>query len=115
MQAATAGRATPLFTVQQIDTVRVFCDVPELKAAGVSVGARAEVKVYGLDGQAIAGTVTRVAGSLDPATRTMRAEIDLKNPGDALRPGMYAQVTLTLRLPARAGGVSDSAGAAAGR
>jgi multidrug resistance efflux pump len=97
VQAATASRTTPLFTVEQLDTVRVFCDVPELKAAGVAVGAPAEVKVYGLDGRVIAGKVTRIASSLTPATRTMRAEIDLKNPDEALRPGMYVQVTLTLR------------------
>jgi multidrug resistance efflux pump len=97
VQAATASRTTPLFTVEQLDTVRVFCDVPELKVAGVAVGAPAEVKVYGLDGRVISGKVTRVASSLTPATRTMRAEIDLKNPDEALRPGMYVQVTLTLR------------------
>lgn len=96
VQAATASRTTPLFTAQQLDTVRVFCDVPELKAAGVAVGAAADVKVYGLDGQVVAGKVTRLANSLNPATRTMRVEIDLKNLAEALRPGMYAQVTLTL-------------------
>ena len=57
----------------------------------------------------VSGTVTRVAGALDPATRTLRVEIDLKNTDNSLRPGMYAQVTLTLRPPARV------AGAAAGR
>ena len=97
VQGATASRTTALFTVQQVDTVRVFCDVPELQAAGVAVGAQADVKVYGLDGRVIRGTVTRLATSLVPASRTMRAEIDLKNADEALRPGMYAQVTLTLR------------------
>jgi multidrug efflux pump subunit AcrA (membrane-fusion protein) len=101
VQGAAASRTTPLFTVQQLDTVRVFCDVPELKAAGVAVGAPAEIKVYGLDGRVIAGKVTRVASSLAPATRTMRAEIDLKNSDEALRPGMYVQVTLTLRPPGK--------------
>ncbi len=101
VQTATGNRGAPMFTLQQIETVRVFCDVPELKAAGISVGDRADVKVYGLDGQVIAATVTRIATSLNPVTRTMRAEIDLKNPGEALRPGMYAQVTLTVRPAAR--------------
>jgi hypothetical protein len=36
----------------------------------------------------------------------MRAEIDLKNPDEALRPGMYVQVTLTLRP---AGKLADAA------
>ena len=99
VQAATTSRAMPLFTIQRIDTVRVFCDVPELDAAGVVVGGAAEVKVYGLDGQIITGEVTRLASALNPSTRTMRAEIDLKNAREALRSGMYAQITLTLQGP----------------
>jgi multidrug efflux pump subunit AcrA (membrane-fusion protein) len=47
-----------------------------------------------------------MATSLNPTTRTMRAEIDLPNPTETLRPGMYAQVTLTVRSPAR---VADAA------
>jgi multidrug efflux pump subunit AcrA (membrane-fusion protein) len=39
-------------------------------------------------------TVTRTAHALDPATRTMRVEIDLPNPAERLLPGTYAQVTL---------------------
>lgn len=99
VQAAVANRAMPLFTVQQLDTVRVMCDVPELQAAGVAVGAAAEVKVYGLDGQSVAGKVTRIATAVDPASRTMRVEIDLKNANETLRPGTYAQVTIALRPP----------------
>jgi multidrug resistance efflux pump len=95
----TAGAAHPLFTVQQVQTVRIFCDVPETAVAGVTIGGHADVKVYGLGGKTISGTVTRLATSLNSETRTMRAEIDLPNPSESLRPGMYAQVTLTLQPP----------------
>jgi multidrug resistance efflux pump len=93
------GSARPLFTIQQIDTVRILCDVPESAAVGVSAGGRAEVKLFGSAGRTVTAAVTRFATSLNPQTRTMRAEIDLKNPGEALRPGMYAQVTITLQPP----------------
>jgi multidrug resistance efflux pump len=99
VQGSATMRGMPLFTLQQVETVRVFCDVPELQAAGISVGDRADVKVYGLDGQVINAKVTRLAASLNPATRTMRVEVDLPNPGETLRPGMYAQVTLTVHPP----------------
>jgi multidrug resistance efflux pump len=94
VQAATASRTTPLFTCQQVETVRVLCDVPESAAAGVRAGESAEVAVPGVPGMRVRGTVTRLAGSLDPSTRTMRVEIDLPNPDGRLRPGTYAQVTL---------------------
>jgi multidrug efflux pump subunit AcrA (membrane-fusion protein) len=102
VQSMTASRTMPLFTVQQIDTMRVFCDVPELKAAAVHVDGDADIKVYGLDGKVLTGHVTRIAGALDAGTRTMRVEIDMPNPNETLRPGMYAQVTLKLGPPAKA-------------
>ena len=71
-------------------------DVPEGAAALISKGTAASVKIFGLDNLVITATVTRISMSLDPATRTMRAEIDLPNAEEKLRPGMYAQVTLTL-------------------
>jgi multidrug efflux pump subunit AcrA (membrane-fusion protein) len=106
VQAATSSRTMPLFTVEQTGTVRVFCDVPELKAVGVAVGSSADIKVYGLNGQVISSTVTRLAKSLNPSTRTMRVEIDLKNENELLRPGMYAEVTLTLPPPRRLANVT---------
>ena len=101
VQGATASRSAALFTVQQIDTVRVFCEVPEGAAGGVVVGAEADVKLFGLAGQIVKGKVTRLANAIDPTTRTMRAEIDLPNASGVLRPGMYAQVTIKVGPPAR--------------
>jgi multidrug efflux pump subunit AcrA (membrane-fusion protein) len=99
VQSGAANRAAPLFTVQRIDTVRVMCDVPEANAAAVAVGDPAEVKLFGQPSQTVRGAVTRVATALNPATRTMRVEIDLPNPQGRLRPGMYAQVMLTPGQP----------------
>jgi multidrug efflux pump subunit AcrA (membrane-fusion protein) len=97
VQAATASRTTPLFTVQELDSVRIFADVPEANAAGIQPGQAAEIMLYGT--AAIThGSVTRIATALDPETRTMRVEIDLPNPDETLLPGTYAQVTLGGKL-----------------
>jgi RND family efflux transporter MFP subunit len=116
VQAATSTRTTPLFTVQRIDTIRVFCDVPENDVPRLHIGDPAIVKPYGLEDRPFAGSVTRFSLSLDPATRNMRTEIDLPNPEERLYPGMYAEVSLemnrrpdALTIPAAAVG-SDSAG-----
>ena len=42
------------------------------------------------------GHVTRLSGALDPVTRTMRAEIELPNDGEVLKPGMYGKAKVTL-------------------
>lgn len=102
VQAATATRAGPLFTVQRVETVRIFCEVPEANAASISIGTPAVIKVYGAgSNEVIAAKVTRLAGALTPETRTRRVEIDLANPDETLLPGTYAQVTLA-PLPATA-------------
>jgi RND family efflux transporter MFP subunit len=96
VQAATSTRTTPLFKLQRIDTIRVFCDVPENDVLHIRVGDRATVKVFGLNGEPIVGTITRFAYRLDPETRNMRTEIDLPNADERLYPGLYAQVSLEL-------------------
>jgi len=100
VQAATATRTTPsagsLFTVQRIDTIRVFCDVPENDVPHLHIGDPAIVKPSGFDGKQFIGKVTRFSLRLDPETRNMRTEIDLPNPEERLYPGMYAEVSLEM-------------------
>jgi RND family efflux transporter MFP subunit len=100
VQAATATRTTPsagsLFTVQRIDTIRVFCDVPENDVPHLHVGDPAIVKPAGFDGKPFTGRVTRFSLRLDPETRNMRTEIDLSNPDERLYPGTYAEVSLEM-------------------
>jgi multidrug resistance efflux pump len=103
VDAAGAGRAAPLFTCQQVDRVRVLCEVPEEDAARIAVGDAADVKVFGLGGSVVSGTVTRVARAIDAKTRKMRTEIDLSNADGLLRPGMYAEARITPRLAKPAG------------
>jgi multidrug efflux pump subunit AcrA (membrane-fusion protein) len=94
VQAAASTRTSPLFTCEELDVVRVAADAPEASVAGIRPGLPAEVKLTGPAGVSLHGTVTRIGSALNPATRTMRVEIDLPNPDEKLVPGMYAQVTL---------------------
>jgi RND family efflux transporter MFP subunit len=94
VQAATAARTSPLFTVQQISTIRVFCEVPESDVSQLKIGDAAAVKPYGMVGKEFTGKIARFAYKLDIETRTMRTEVDLSNPQEVLYPGMYAQVSL---------------------
>jgi RND family efflux transporter MFP subunit len=100
VQAATATRTTPsagsLFTLQRIDTIRVFCDVPENDVPHLHVGDPAIVRPSGFDGKPFIGKVTRFSLRLDPETRNMRTEVDLPNPKEQLYPGTYAEVSLEM-------------------
>jgi membrane fusion protein, multidrug efflux system len=95
--AATSGSAAQnaaVLTLMDFSRVRVQVPVPEREAALVRAGSPATVSVEGLPGRTFEGTVTRVSFALDEATRTMLAEIELKNPRAELRPGMYASVAI---------------------
>jgi RND family efflux transporter MFP subunit len=102
VQAASSARTTPLFTVQRVDVIRVFCNVPESDVARLHVGLPVTIKPYGLEGKPIEGKVTRFEGRLDPQTRNMRTEIDVRNQDGRLYPGMYAQVALETETHANA-------------
>jgi RND family efflux transporter MFP subunit len=114
VQSASTGRTTPLFTVQRVDVIRIFCNVPEADVSNLRVGLPAAIMPYGWE-KPIAGKVTRFEGRLDPQTRNMRTEIDVPNPNGRLYPGMYAQVALAtqthrgaLTLPTAAIGTDGS-------
>jgi membrane fusion protein, multidrug efflux system len=90
---AGTGAARPLFKVAEVDTVRVFVDVPQLYAGGITVGMAAPTTVREIPGRTFAGTVARTAHELDVGTRTLLTEIDIPNPDDALLAGMYGRVS----------------------
>jgi RND family efflux transporter MFP subunit len=94
-QLVTSGTSAglPLFKVAEVDTVRVFVNVPQLYASGITVGMDAPTSVREKPGRVFAGRVARTAHELDTATRTLLTEVDIPNPDDALFAGMYAQVS----------------------
>jgi membrane fusion protein (multidrug efflux system) len=97
----TAGNGQPMYKVAAMDPARVFVQVPQDVAPGVRPGITAAVTVREFPDHPFTGSVTRAAGELDPATRTMTTEVRVPNPDGTLLAGMYAQVGLTLSSPHR--------------
>jgi len=69
----------------------VFITVNEHELGGVAVGKDAHVEVDALPGRTFTGKVVRLAPTLDPATRTLDAEVQLDNRAGELYPGMYGR------------------------
>jgi RND family efflux transporter MFP subunit len=95
----SAGNTTPLFTIAATDPARIFVEVPQSVAPGVKADVAVTVTAREYPGRAFKGTVTRVAGALDPALRTMTTEVRVPNGDGALLPGMYVQAELALPVP----------------
>ncbi len=96
VQAATASRGAPLFTVQRTDRLRIVLEVPEPDVPFVQEGTEVLVKPYGRDGEPLRTSISRFARSLNPKTRTMRAEIHWDNVDGRLMHGMYANVAVEI-------------------
>ena len=93
------GGAAPIYVVDRTDIVRIFVDIPEQDANYVHIGTKATVLAKAYRDEPIPGTVTRTSWALNVKSRTLRAEIDLPNPGSQLLPGMYAYAKVIIERP----------------
>ena len=80
--------------VADVGKVWVLADVAEADYAKLRKGAPARVTAGALAGKTFDGTVTLLAPALDPATRTLQARVEVKNPEGLLRPGMLARAEI---------------------
>jgi multidrug efflux pump subunit AcrA (membrane-fusion protein) len=90
--AVAAGQR--LLRIAPLERVWIDAEIYESDAALLDASMSAEVELAYLPGRRFPGRVDAVYPALDPATRTLRVRIELDNPGLALRPGMWANVTL---------------------
>ncbi len=98
IQSATSSESgsAAIVTVMQIDTVRIKFNIPEPDAPSVDRRSPVEIRLDALPGTVFRGHISRYAVALEPQTRTMKAEIDLRNPSHRIRPGMFGTATLML-------------------
>ena len=97
VQAGTSSstQAMPVVRVAETDVLRLILPVPESAVPDVHLGSSVQVHVSALN-RNFEGKVARFADAVDPETRTMHTEVDVKNVGGKLVQGMYAEVSLVL-------------------
>lgn len=92
----TEDNAQAIFEIQEIDPLRLTVPVPESDAVGIQKGMDVEVTLPELSGHSFMAKVSRISNVLDPMSKTMRMEIDLKNPDNKILSGMYAKALLQI-------------------
>jgi len=107
--SSVTGSANGLFEIAQIDSLRVFVNVPQVYAPNVTVGLPVQIAVRGQLAQPVTGKVTRTASAFDPGTRTLLTQVDIPNQSHRLLPGMFVYATFKIapsgtrwRVPATA-------------
>ncbi len=107
-EGMTVAGGTTLFRLAALSTVWVVAEVPEAQAGMLVPGERAEARVPAYPDDVFTGRMSAILPDVNPVTRTVRARIEVANPGGKLKPGMYATVTLggrgraALLIPAEA-------------
>ena len=96
--STVTGAANGLFEIAQVDTLRVFVNVPQAYAANVKVGLPVQVTVRGQQAKPVKATVSRTASALDPGSRTLLTQIDIPNASHRMLPGMFVYVDFEVGL-----------------
>jgi Cu(I)/Ag(I) efflux system membrane fusion protein len=91
-EGMTVAAGAPLMRINGTGTVWINAEIPEALAAQLRPGNAVEARAAALPGTVLKGKVGTILPEVDPATRTLKARIELANPGGRLVPGMFATV-----------------------
>ncbi len=108
-QLVSNAAGTELFHIADVHKLRVFVQVPQAYAPSAQPGLDADVSFAERPDHPYPAKIVRTSNALDPATRTLRTELEVDNGKGELLPGAYAEVHFklagpadTLRIPANA-------------
>ena len=93
-QGAAVEPGSTLFQLANLSSVWMIAEVPEAQAAWIKAGNSAQAQVSALPGERFEGMVDYLYPELAQATRTLKVRVVIDNPGQRLRPGMFATAHL---------------------
>jgi membrane fusion protein, heavy metal efflux system len=92
--AGVPGLGSPNpFTISDLSTVWILCDVYENDLPNVHVGETADIRLNAYPGKVLTGRISNVSPVLDPTIRTSKVRIEVANPTGILRVGMFVTAT----------------------
>jgi len=85
---------TELYTVSDLSTVWADADIYEYEVPFVHIGQRVSLTLSHYPGKTYTGNISYIYPTVDPQTRTVKARIQIPNPGFVLKPQMFADAQL---------------------
>ncbi len=86
--------STNPFTISDLSSVWVLCDVYENELSSVKVGETAEIRLNAYPDKVLTGKISNISPILDPGLRTAKVRIEVANPDRLIRIGMFVTATL---------------------
>lgn len=80
------------FTISDLSSIWIVCDVYENDLANVRLGDTAEITLNAYPDRSFKGRVSNIGAILDPNIRTAKVRIEVQNPG-IMRIGMFVKAT----------------------
>ena len=85
---------SPIYVVEQITPVKLYVGISEMDYTRVKKNDTVTLTADALPGKIFTGRIARIYPTIDAATHTFTAEVNVANSDRLLRPGMYARVTV---------------------
>jgi len=96
-QAAAAGvnlsGSATAFTIADLSSVWIICDVYENDIPKITLGQSAQIRLTAYPDRVLTGRVSDIGPVLDPNIRTGKIRIEIPNPGNILKLGMFVTAT----------------------
>jgi RND family efflux transporter MFP subunit len=96
INAGSNGPGRELFHLAATGVMRVYVQVPQANSRAAKPGADVDLTLPEYPGRIFRARIARTTNAIDPASRTLRVEVDVNNPDGALLPGAYVEVHLKL-------------------
>ncbi|WP_244431904.1 efflux RND transporter periplasmic adaptor subunit [Rhodopseudomonas sp. B29] len=93
-QYVNAGASDPVFVIGDLSTVWLTAFVRETEASSVAVGQEMSFKVLALPDRTLKGRINYVSAAIDPNSRRLMVRATIDNADGALKPEMFANVTI---------------------
>lgn len=98
-----------LFKIADLSRVWLQIDIAEQDLAAAKIGSKVSVRLDAYPGESFVGKVDFVYPTINTETRTAKVRVALANPGNKLKPGLYAQAELASRSAGKTLAVPDTA------
>ncbi len=88
----TLDNSPNLFTIADLSTVWIMCDVFENDMANIRMGEYADIHLAAYPNRVLKGRISNIGPALDPNIRTAKVRLEVPNPG-IMRVGMFVTAT----------------------
>jgi RND family efflux transporter MFP subunit len=89
------SNSTEITTLEDVSTLKVTFEVPERFAGRIASDQEITANAQGMPGVSLSGRIAAMDNRVDETTRTLKLEAELANEGQALKPGMAVDVSLS--------------------